>query len=119
MFIFDFFKNLHVKRMEKKIKKYKPLILASWYDKQEETIRKEFEAEFDILQDKYFVLEKDYKDLKNSRDYYKGKYEGVVETQVTVREQLLDKVEDANKKAGKLESDVKHLKSEMKEKLDK
>ena len=119
MFIFDFFKNLHVKRMEKKIKKYKPLILASWYDKQEEDIRKGFEEEYTILQDKYFVLEKDYKELVKSRDYYKGKYEGVVETQVVVREQLLDKVEDANKQNGKLTAEVKQLKSDIKEKLDK
>ena len=68
---------------------------------------------------KISTLEKDYKDLKNSRDYYKGKYEGVVETQVVVREQLLDKVEDANKQKGKLEAEVKHLKSDIKEKLDK
>lgn len=119
MIIFDFFKNLHVRRMEKKLKKYKPLILASWYDKQEEAIKKEFEAEYVLLQDKYFALEKDYKELVKSRDYYKGKYEGVVETQVVVREQLLDKVEDANKQKGKLEAEVKQLKYDIKEKLDK
>ena len=118
MFVFDFFKNLHVKKMEKKIKKYKPLILASWYNKQEEDIKKEFEVEYDLLQDKYFALEKNYKDMVNSRDYYKGKYEGVVETQVVVREQLLDEVKDANKQNGKLEAEVKNLKSDIK-KLDK
>jgi hypothetical protein len=119
MFIFDFFKNLHVKRMEKKIKKYKPMIITTWYAKQEEAIKKAYEEEYILLQDKYFALERDYKELIKSRDYYKGKYEGVVETQVVVREQLLGKVEDANKQKGKLEAEVKHLKSDIKEKLTK
>ena len=114
MSLIDFINDFKLKRFESKMKEYKPLLLSKWYDQQEEVIRKEYEAEMEKLESEVYSLQQDLKDTRRNAEYYKGKYEGVIETQDKVREQLISKVESTATDKGKLKQEVKHLKDDAK-----
>lgn len=110
----EFFLDRKIKRFENKMKEMKPLLLSKWYDQQEEAIRKEYEEEMERLSNQIYSLQSDLKDSRRNAEYYKGKYEGVIETQDKVREQLISKVESNATDKGKLKQEVKQLKDEVK-----
>ena len=117
--ISEFFNNLKIKHFEAKMKKLKPQLLLSWYDTQEENIRKEYEEEMEKLHDEIYELKQDLAESKRNASLWQGKYEGVIETQDKVREQLITKVESNAEGKGKLKEQVKQLKDENKEVNDK
>jgi len=120
--VFNFFRELRlrisdrsIKRFEKKMKRLKPELLLSWYEDQEEKIRKEYEEELENLQYDLYETKKKLSESKKNTDYWKGKYEGVSETQDKVREQLITKIETSSVDKGKLKEQVKQLKEEAKD----
>ena len=115
MGLINFINNRKLKRFENKMKEFKPQLLAKWYDQQEEDIRKEYEAEMERLGDEIFTLKQDLKESRKNAEYYKGKYEGVIETQNKVREQLISEVTATATDKGKLKQEVKQLKDSVKE----
>lgn len=106
------FNNWKLKRFEKKMKELKPQLLSKWHDALEEQIRSEYEEELEKLGDQVYELNRDIKELRNSRDYYKGKYEGVVEMQDKVQDKLINKIEQSGTAKGQLKQEVKKLKEE-------
>lgn len=103
-------RDWQLKRFEKKMKELKPQLLSNWHDSLEEQIRKEYEDELEKLGDQIYDLNRDLKELRNSRDYYKGKYEGVVEMQDKVQDKLINKIERSGTAKGQLKQEVKQLK---------
>ena len=102
-----------LKRFEKQMKELKPQLLSKWHDSLEEQIRAEYEEELEKLSDQVYELNRDIKELRNSRDYYKGKYEGVVEMQDKVQDKLINKIEQSGTAKGQLKQEVKQLKEEV------
>lgn len=110
MKLFDYINDKKLKRLEKKIKEYKPLLLSKWYEQQDEQIRKEYEDAMEKLEFEVFSLKQELKESRRNAEYYKGKYEGVTETQDKVREQLISEVTATATDKGKLKQEVKQLK---------
>jgi len=110
-----YFSNLRLKRFEKRMKKLKPDLLLSWYDTQEESIRKEYDDEMERLHDEIQNLKEELKESRKKSDFWKGKYEGVSETQDKINEQLITKIETSSVDKGKLKEQVKQLKDEIQE----
>ena len=79
--LLDKLNDRKLKRFEKKMRKTKPQLLSKWYAQLDESIHAEYEEEMERLQDQIQDLSRKLKDAQNSRDYYKGKYEGAVEIQ--------------------------------------
>ena len=115
MGLINFINERKLKRFEQKMKEFKPALLSKWYDQQEENIRKEYEEEMERLENDIYKLQQDLKESRRSAEYYKGKYEGVIETQDKVREQLISKVESTATDKGKLKQEVKQLKDDAKD----
>lgn len=111
-FLFRYFSDRKLKRFEKKMKLLKPEILLSWYETQENSIRLEYEEEIEKLQDELFDTKQKLLESRKNSDFWKGKYEGVTETQDKVREQLITKIETSSVDKGKLKEQVKQLKDE-------
>ena len=112
-FLFRYFSDKKLKRFEKKMKLLKPEILLSWYETQENSIRLEYEEEIEKLQDELFDTKQKLLESRKNSDFWKGKYEGVTETQDKVREQLITKIETSSVDKGKLKEQVKQLKDEV------
>lgn len=105
--------NWKVILFEKRMKKMKPQLINRWYSSLEEQIRKEYEEELDKRGDQIYRLNQELKSLRNSRDYFKGKYEGVVEMQDKVQDKLINKIEQSGTVKGQLRQEVKQLKEEV------
>lgn len=99
-----------IKRFEKKMKELKPQLLSKWYSQLDDSIHKEYEEEMAKLHNQIFDLTQQLKETRNSRDYYKGKYEGVVEMQDKVQDKLINKIEQSGTAKGQLKQEVKQLK---------
>ena len=108
--ISEWLESRKLKKFELKMKELKPRLLTKWYEDQEEQIRKEYEDEMEKLSQQIYDLTRDIKELRNSRDYYKGKYEGVVEMQDKVQDKLINKIEQSGTVKGQLKQEVKQLK---------
>lgn len=104
-----------LKKFEKQLKEYKPQLLSKWYEQQEEEIRKEYAESMEKLEVENYSLKQELKDSRKSAEYYKGKYEGVVETQTKVRDQLISEVTATATDKGKLKQEVKQLKDNIKD----
>ena len=117
--IIEFIEKWRIQHFENKMKKLKPRLLLSWYDDQEDKIRKEYEEEMETLHNEIFNLKQELTKCKKEASLWQGKYEGVVETQDKVREQLITKIESNSADKGKLKEQVKQLKDENKEVSDK
>ena len=107
------FSKRKIKRFEKKMREMKPHLLNRWYEDQDERIRQEYEEEMDKRDATIYQLQRDLKEARNSRDYYKGKYEGVVEIQDKVQDKLINKIEKQGTTQGQLKQEVKQLKEEV------
>lgn len=114
--IFNFFKKVRLNRMEKKLRKYKPKLLDSWYDKLDNEIRQEYEKEMEDQEDKIYRLQKDVAQEHRNAEYWHGKYDAQKEVYDGIKNNMIQKVESTAMKAGKQEEQIKNLKSDLKDK---
>ena len=117
--IISWINEFKLKRFENKLRKLKPQILLRWYEGQENEIRDEYAEEMEKLHDEIFDLKQQLAESKRNANLWQGKYEGVIETQDKVREQLITKVEANAEGKGKLKEQVKQLKDDIKEEASK
>ena len=114
--IFDYFRNRKLKRLEKKLKRYKPQIINSWYSKLDEEIRQEYEEEQTKLQDEIFYLKKELANEHRNMEYWHGKYDAQKEVYDGIKNNMIQKVESTAMKAGEQKEQIKNLKTELKDK---
>lgn len=107
------FEDRKLRKFERKMREMKPHLLNKWYEDQDEKIRQEYEEEMDRRDATIYQLQRDLKEVRNSRDYFKGKYEGVVEIQDKVQDKLINKIEKQSTTQGQLKQEVKQLKEEV------
>lgn len=110
----EFIEQLRVKHFENKMKKMKPRLLASWRASLEEELNKQYDETIEKLESTIIRLEKEKKEIVQSRDYFKGKYEGVKEAQEQVQDKLLTTVQHESTNKGQLKEQIKQLKEENK-----
>lgn len=114
--ILDFLKRMRLKRLEKKLKKYKPQLLSSWKEKLEEEHREEYEKEIERLDNEIFRLNKVVAEEHHNAEYWHGKYDAQKEVYDGIKTNIIQKVEDNAMKAGEQKEQIKNLKNDLKEK---
>lgn len=108
--VLDFIENQRLKRVEKKIKKYKPYIINSW----KESIRKEYEEEIERLDNEVFRLNKVVAEEHRNMEYWHGKYDAQKEVYDGIKNNMIQKVESTAMKAGEQKEQIKNLKNDLK-----
>ncbi len=111
----DFLSRQRLKRMEKKLKEYKPKLLASWYEKQEDEIRQEYQEEFEKRDDQIYYLQKEVSNEHKNAEYWHGKYDAMKDAYDSIKTNVIQKVESTAMKAGEQKEQIKNLKNDLKE----
>ena len=110
MKIIEYINIIRLRHFEKTVKKYKPKLLDSW--------EKEFNNEFEKLDDEIFRLKKVIADERHNAEYWHGKYDALDKVYNGVKDNIIKKVEDNAMKAGEQKEQIRNLKNDLKERRE-
>lgn len=106
-----------VKRIEKKLGKYRPDLLSSWHEQLEQKLEKEYQDEIEKLGDEKFAQSTRIKELERSqlilqgkydeackeRDFYKSKSDKLIEKKTELRTKVIQLNTEVAEKTEQLE----------------
>lgn len=100
-------------KLEKKIAKWKPEVVANIREELENKIRKEYIDEIEKLSDDLYEARRDSRTNANNSIHYKAKFEEYKERYLEV----LDRLEKKSENLGEVKTELKEVKSDLDEAL--